>query len=183
MAGMTRAAAFFLLFVAVLSAGAVFAETIGEIGRRAAAEAAARRSAPVTVAVPAVNASTRADGYSVTVVRALRSKSVIEADDLVLTDGTSPGGLASIEEAVGMEAKVALYPGRPILLTQVGAPALVERNALVRLVYMNGPLSIVTEGRALDRAAAGEAVRVMNLQSRQTVAGTVAVDGSVEVGQ
>lgn len=183
---MTRAAAFFLLFVALLSAGAVFAETIGEIGRRAAAEAAARQ--PLSTAPPvALSASLTVDfaaeGHSITVVRALRSKTVIEADDLTVTDGRAPGGIGSIEEAVGMEAKVALYPGRPILLSQIGAPALVERNTLVKLTYMHGPLSIVTEGRALDRAAAGEVVRVMNLQSRQTVAGTVATDGSVEVGQ
>ena len=51
------------------------------------------------------------------------------------------------------------------------------------MTYVDGPLRIVTEGRALDRAAAGEPVRVMNLASRQTVTGTVAPDGSIEVGQ
>ena len=54
---------------------------------------------------------------------------------------------------------------------------------MVRMSYSSGPLQIVTEGRALDRAAAGEPVRVMNLASRQTVTGTVAPDGSIEVGQ
>ena len=93
-----------------------------------------------------------------------------------------PGAVGAIELAVGQEAKVALYPGRPILESQLGAPALVERNAVVRMIYADGPLRIVTEGRALDRAAAGEAVRVMNLASRQTVTGTVAPDGSIEVG-
>ena len=177
---MARAAALFLLFVALLSAGAVFAETLGEIGRRAAAVAPAPE--PVLPPAPAV-VEPVPEGQSVTVVRALRGQSLIEADDLAVTPGATPGGIDSIEAAVGMEAKVALYPGRPILLSQIGAPALVERNALVRLGYMKGPLSIVTEGRALDRAAAGEPVRVMNLQSRQTVTGTVAPDGSVEVGE
>jgi flagella basal body P-ring formation protein FlgA len=51
----------------------------------------------------------------------------------------------------------------------------------VRMSYMHGPLRIDTEGRALDRAAAGEAVRVMNLASRQTVTGTVEPDGTIEV--
>ena len=49
--------------------------------------------------------------------------------------------------------------------------------------YASGPLRIVTDGRALDRAAAGELVRVMNLASKQTVTGMVAADGSIEVGQ
>jgi flagella basal body P-ring formation protein FlgA len=143
---MTRAAAIFLLLVAALTAGAVFAQ-------------------------------------SVTPVRAIRGQTVLAAEDLALGEEAVPGGVASIEQAVGMEAKVALYPGRPILISQLRAPALVERNAVVRMSYISGALRIVTEGRALDRAAAGEPVRVMNLASKQTVTGTVAADGSVEIGQ
>jgi flagella basal body P-ring formation protein FlgA len=142
---MTRAAAIFTLFVAVLAAGAVLAQ-------------------------------------SVQPVRAIRSHTVLQAEDLTLAEAAIPGAVTEIEAAVGQEAKVALYPGRPILLGQIGAPALVERNALVRISYASGPLRIVTEGRALDRAGAGELVRVMNLASRQTVTGTVAPDGSIEVG-
>lgn len=119
---------------------------------------------------------------SVTPVRALRGQSVLAAEDLALAEEAVPGGIAAIEDAVGLEAKVALYPGRPILASQLRAPALVERNAVVRMAYRSGPLRIVTEGRALDRAAAGELVRVMNLTSKQTVTGVVAVDGSIEVG-
>jgi flagella basal body P-ring formation protein FlgA len=120
---------------------------------------------------------------SVTPVRAIRSQTVLMPEDLALVDENVPGAVSSIEAAVGQEAKVALYPGRAVLASQIGAPALVERNAVVRMNYVNGPLRIVTDGRALDRAAAGEAVRVMNLTSKQTVTGTVAADGSVEVGR
>ena len=120
---------------------------------------------------------------SVTPVRAIRSQTVIEAEDLALGEEAVPGGVASIEAAAGLEAEVALYPGRPILASQLRAPALVERNAVVRMSYVSGALRIVTDGRALDRAAAGEPVRVMNLTSKQTVTGVVAADGSIEVRQ
>jgi flagella basal body P-ring formation protein FlgA len=143
---MARAAAIFLLFVAALSAGAVFAQ-------------------------------------SVTPVRAIRSQTVLAAEDLALGEEAVPGGIGSIDEAVGLEAKVALYPGRPVLASQLRAPTLVERNAVVRMSYASGPLRIVTDGRALDRAGAGEFVRVMNLTSKQTVTGVVAADGSIEVGR
>ena len=63
-----------------------------------------------------------------TPVRAIRSQTVLQAEDLALAEASVPGGVAAIEEAVGQEAKVALYPGRPILDSQLGAPALVERN-------------------------------------------------------
>ena len=120
---------------------------------------------------------------SVQPVRAIRAQTVLQPEDLTLVPDSVPGAVGAVELAVGQEAKVALYPGRPILEAQLGAPALVERNAMVRMIFAEGPLRIATEGRALDRAAAGEMVRVMNLASRQTVSGTVAADGSIEVGQ
>ena len=120
---------------------------------------------------------------TVEVVRAVRGQTVLAAADLAVVAGDVPGANTTIDEAVGKEAKVTLYPGRPILLAQLGAPALVERNALVRMTYVRGPLRIVTDGRALDRGGVGEPVRVMNLASRQTVTGVVAPDGSVEVGE
>jgi flagella basal body P-ring formation protein FlgA len=119
---------------------------------------------------------------SVTPVRAIRSQSLIGADDVTLDDATVPGGVAALAAVVGREARVTLYPGRPILSGQIGAPALVERNQIVRMHFAQGALSIVTDGRALDRAGVGEIVRVMNLASRQIVTGSVAADGSIEVG-
>jgi len=119
---------------------------------------------------------------TVATVRPVRAGSVIAESDLEILEDTIPGTVAGIAEAVGKEAKVTLYPGRPIQSSQIGSPALVDRNQLVRMVYSSGPLSITTEGRVLDRAGIGESVRVMNLTSRQTVSGVVAPDGTIEVG-
>jgi flagella basal body P-ring formation protein FlgA len=141
-----------------------------------------RATALFTIVV-AVLAAGAVLAQSVQPVRAIRSQTVLIPEDLVLVDATVPGAATAIEQAVGREARIALYPGRPILLAHLVAPALVERNGLVRLSYVRGPLRILTEGRALDRAAAGEPVRVMNLVSRQTVTGTVIADGSVEVAR
>ncbi|MBP7001958.1 flagellar basal body P-ring formation chaperone FlgA [Amaricoccus sp.] len=120
---------------------------------------------------------------SVAPVRAIRAQTVIAAGDLTLLDEETPGAIGSVEEAAGLEAKVTLYPGRPILPSQLGPPALVERNQTVRMVFMRGPLAIEAEGRALDRGGPGERVRVMNLASKQIVTGAVAENGSVEVGR
>jgi flagella basal body P-ring formation protein FlgA len=120
---------------------------------------------------------------SVTPLRAIRSQSVIGPDDVTLAEETVPGAVAEIAAVIGREARVMLYPGRPILSGQIGAPALVERNQVVRMHFAMGPLNIVTEGRALDRAGEGEMLRVMNMASRQIVTGSVAADGSIKVGQ
>lgn len=116
-------------------------------------------------------------------VRAIRAQTVVAASDLELAEETLPGAVEAIEEAAGLEAKVTLYPGRPILAAQLGPPALVERNQVVRMVFATGPLAITAEGRALDRGGFGERIRVMNLGSRQIVTGAVAADGTIEVGR
>ncbi len=66
--------------------------------------------------------------------------------------GDVAGSLDDSLLAVGMETRVTLYAGRPVLAADLGAPAIIDRNQLVALSYRNGALMIVTEGRALGRA-------------------------------
>ena len=72
-------------------------------------------------------------------VRAIRSQTVLSPDDLTLAEDTVPGAINDIAAAVGREARVTLYPGRPILAAQLGAPAVVERNASVRMHFARVP--------------------------------------------
>jgi flagellar basal body P-ring formation protein FlgA len=118
---------------------------------------------------------------AVIATRTIRAMTVLGPQDMAVVAADIPGALTDPALAVGLEARVTLYAGRPIAEADLGRPALIERNQTVALIYRSGGLSILTEGRALDRAAVGEAVRVMNLSSRATVTGTVAPDGSVLV--
>lgn len=113
--------------------------------------------------------------------RVLRAQSVIGPADVTQQPGRVAGALALPAEALGKEARVTLYPGRPIRAADLGPPALVERNQLVALRFRQGNLDILTEARALGRGGEGEVIRVMNLQSRTTVSARVAADGSVSV--
>lgn len=117
----------------------------------------------------------------VVAARTIRAGTVLSSADLRLAPATAPGALTDPGAAIGQETLVAIYAGRPIHPTDLGPPALVDRNQIVRLVYRSGGLSIVADGRALGRAAEGETVRVMNLSSRATVTGTVGGDGTVQV--
>lgn len=117
----------------------------------------------------------------VVAARTIRAHAVIEADDVSLEPGEAPGTASDPYEVVGQEARIAIYAGRPVQLADLTPPALVSRNQIVVLSYRNGPLLIAAQGRALDRGAPGEAVRVINLGSKATVEGIVAPDGSVAV--
>ncbi len=113
--------------------------------------------------------------------RTIRAKEIIVASDLEIKTIEIAGAAQQISSLVGQEARVALYPGRPISLSDIGPPAIVDRNDLVTLVFDRVALSITAEGRALGRGAVGERIRVMNLSSRTTVTGVIRADGQIEV--
>ncbi|MHC0051968.1 flagellar basal body P-ring formation chaperone FlgA [Actibacterium sp. D379-3] len=114
--------------------------------------------------------------------RTVRSQAILGPGDLALAAGTVPGALTRPEQALGQEARIILYAGRPIRPGDIGPPAVIERNQIVTLHYRSGPLTIAAEARALDRAGVGDAIRVMNLASRSTVTGRVTDRGDVVVG-
>lgn len=70
---------------------------------------------------------------------------------------------------------------RTIRLTDVGPPAIIDRNQIVPLIFERAGLRINSEGRSLMRAGPGDIIRVMNLSSRLTVTGKVQPDGRVTV--
>ncbi|MCA2014445.1 flagellar basal body P-ring formation chaperone FlgA [Pararhodobacter sp. CCB-MM2] len=114
--------------------------------------------------------------------RTLRAGTLVEAGDVILTSEAAPLGAAqAIDEAVGWEARVTLYAGRPIPIASLGPPALVDRNELVTIVFQSGGLEIRADGRALGRGAEGDVIRIMNLASRSTISGTVSGPGLVSV--
>ena len=84
-------------------------------------------------------------------VRTIPAQSVIGPVDIQVSDLVVPGAMTDPDAVIGMEARVALYPGRPILPGDLALPATVERNAIVPLVYAAGNLHInhlsVTESR------------------------------------
>lgn len=119
---------------------------------------------------------------SVVATRTIRAKTLISPEDLTLVSAELPGAIGDPALAIGQEARVSIYAGKPVKAGDVGPPTLVQRNQLVTLIYVTGGLSISTEGRALDRGAEGEDLRVMNLGSKNTVTGRVGPDGAVYVG-
>jgi len=110
------------------------------------------------------------------------ARSVLGPGDVTLVERSVAGALTDPAAAIGLEARVILYAGRPVRAGDLGPPALIERNRIVTLRYRRGGLTITAEARALARAGAGETVRVMNLGSRNIVSGRVLGDGSVLVG-
>lgn len=114
--------------------------------------------------------------------RLIRATEVVREGDVAVQSGHIPGAASDPVQVVGLEARVAIYPGRPVRLADLAPAAVIERNDSVVMVYRQAGLTILSEGRALGRAALGDTVTVMNIASRQSVQGRVTSFGQVEVG-
>ena len=114
-------------------------------------------------------------------IRVIKAQDIISAADLALAAGDNPTMLSDPQQAIGMEARVTLYAGRPIRVEDIVEPAVIDRNQTVEMIYSHGGLSISAMGRSLDRAALGETIRVMNSSSRITVSARVTAPGQVKV--
>jgi len=91
------------------------------------------------------------------------------------------GAATSLAEVVGQQARRPLGPELPVLAADVAQPVMIERDALVVLVLDSPGLSLVAQGRALEAAARGETLPVMNLSSRSIVEGVAIAPGRVRV--
>lgn len=103
--------------------------------------------------------------------------------DSEVPDGLGGGGFATnLSMLVGKAARRTLLPGQPIPASAIMEPRLVKIGAMVRLIYRENGLEIVTYASALQSGAAGDVVAVRNLESGLTISGVVGPDGSIRVG-
>ena len=110
--------------------------------------------------------------------RTLPAGTVITAADLRAIDGDRPG-LSDPSEAIGLQTRITIHEGRPLQASLLQAPKLIARNQMHPLVFQRGALRIVTTARTLSDGAAGDVIRVMNLESRATISAVVQPDGSL----
>ena len=88
---------------------------------------------------------------------------------------------AARDNAVGMQARRQLRAGQALRVTDLAKPDLVTRDQNVTLIYESGGLYLTIRGKALEGGTEGDAVNVLNLQSKRTVSGIVVGRGQVSV--
>ncbi|SUU88676.1 flagella basal body P-ring formation protein FlgA [Aminobacter aminovorans] len=94
-----------------------------------------------------------------------------------------PDAVATLaDELDGRIAKRTLLPGRYVPITALREAWLVDRGASVQVVFASGPLMISAAAVTLEPGAAGDVVKVRNLDSGKVFTGTVMADGSIRVG-
>jgi flagella basal body P-ring formation protein FlgA len=125
-----------------------------------------------------------AEATAVFAKRTVRVGAIVTAEDVELRelpDHLAAGVAVRLEEVIGYEVRRNLYANRPVMAEDVGSPTVVHRNSLVTLAYRSGALELTALGRAIDSAGLHEPIRVVNVDSRVTVVGTVTAPGVVRV--
>lgn len=85
------------------------------------------------------------------------------------------------KQVEGKVARRTLLPGRMIPLSYVRDAYLVEPGKTVQMVFVHGGLEITVSGVPLQAGAAGDLVRVRNIDSGTVVTGVVMANGTVRV--
>ena len=93
-----------------------------------------------------------------------------------------PNALVSMETAAGKRLAVRVAPGTEILDTMLKEIPLVRRGKMVKMVFENGPMQIVTVGMSEEDGVAGNIIRVKNVTSNKTIYARVLSDSMVGVG-
>jgi flagella basal body P-ring formation protein FlgA len=118
--------------------------------------------------------------------RRLAPGEVVRAQDVrvirVPASRLRPGAAQSAEGVVGQALRRPTAADQPLLLADLALPIAVERGQTVTMVFEMPGMVLTAQGRAMEAAARGATVSVMNLASRAVVEAQVIAPGRVRVG-
>ena len=87
----------------------------------------------------------------------------------------------SADQIVGRAARRTLRLTQPVRSSDLRAPIVIDKGALVTIVLNSPGIRLTSTGRALEDGADGEMIRVINMQSKRTVEATVIAKNLVRV--
>jgi flagella basal body P-ring formation protein FlgA len=119
----------------------------------------------------------------VTVARKIERGVIVKASDVVIEPRpraeVGPDAVTSRDQVVGLAARTALQPGRPLRNAELTKPELVQRHETVTLVYQVPGITLTVRGQAAEGGAQGDTISVLNEQTKRSVQGVVVGPGRV----
>ena len=110
---------------------------------------------------------------------------VVRATDIeerrLRAERVRPGMAQRAEDVVGRQLRRPIGSAMPFVTIDLVAPVVVTKNQVVLMMLDAPGLTLTAQGRALEAAAIGEVVQVMNLASRQVVEAEAIGPGRVRV--
>lgn len=117
--------------------------------------------------------------------RRMNAGEVIHKDDIEWTnmraDQVNRNVLSDASRLIGQEIRRGSPAGQPVRAGDIRAPIIVTKNSVVTMVLHTGKMQLTSKGRAMEDASLGDAVRIMNTQSKIIVEATVVGANTVQV--
>ncbi len=121
-----------------------------------------------------------------TYARSLAAGEIVQPEDVIWTEvqaHLAPRGAPSDASAViGQAARRPVRSGAPVAAHDLSAPQVIRRDELVTVAYNVGGVSLSLQGKALQGAAVGEPVSILNPQSKKTIVAVASGPGQAVVG-
>ncbi len=109
--------------------------------------------------------------------RAIAPGDVIQLADIdwqsIRIDRVAVNAVTDPKQLVGMTARRPLRVGQTLRLTDVLMAATIKKNTAIVLSVQTDNMSLTTPGRALEDAAVGQPIRVVNIASNKQLTGIV----------
>jgi flagellar basal body P-ring formation protein FlgA len=122
----------------------------------------------------------------VTAARSMQAGTVLTENDIRTARRwvrrIHPQSLASMEAVAGKRLTIQVASGTEILATMLKEVPLVRRGKMVKMVFDNGPMQIVTVGMSEEDGIAGNIIRVKNITSNKVIYARVLSDSIVGIG-
>ncbi|RYE81947.1 MAG: flagellar basal body P-ring formation protein FlgA [Hyphomicrobiales bacterium] len=90
-------------------------------------------------------------------------------------------GIVGMDQLVGRQLERSGRAGLMLRAGDVADPQVITRNQMVTVYLKSGPMTLTVKGQALNNAAAGQPVQVMNTASKKIVIGTALPNGGVDM--
>lgn len=100
---------------------------------------------------------------------------------LVPLRNAESSGVATLDQLIGKQLTRQSRGGLMLRPTDVAEPQVVGRNATVTVIFESGPMMLTVRGQALNSAAAGQPVQVLNPTSRKILHGVALPNGAVQL--
>lgn len=121
----------------------------------------------------------------VTVAQPIERGAVLKASDIMVERRpraeVGRDAISDRTQAIGLAARTDLQPGRPLRSAELMKPDVVRRNETVTLVYQVPGITLTIRGKATENGALGDAITILNEQTKREVQGTVVGPGRVAV--
>lgn len=117
--------------------------------------------------------------------RRMNAGEVIRKDDVEWTnmraDQVNRNVLTDASRLIGQEIRRGSAAGQPVRAGDIRSPVIVTKNSVVTMILQTSRMQLTSKGRAMEDASMGDAVRIMNTQSKTVVEATVVGANTVQV--